>query len=316
MRHFRPIRTGSFVTLFTLLALLNFSAPVSPSTDFRFPNPGSEISAATPSIVSTKAGGPSAQSLSGNSTYYTVRRDLRRCASPLCGGFFVKRVNHLRTRCANRQNMDECYVAEIDWNGQTSGEARQLLVRGDLLERRYPRFGRLGVVRVTESWRAVTERAPEGTFYRVKDLGIRCITYPCLTHQEERLNSYGQRKIAGVELNGAHAPSASVTEAQQAMTSADGILVAGTRAMVFGPAGRAITLRATQFYLRGSGPVATKPCIKTGCGGQVCSDEEVFTTCEWRPEHECYRRARCERQANGECGFTQTRELTACLRRR
>ncbi|HKO63168.1 MAG TPA: hypothetical protein VJV03_18545, partial [Pyrinomonadaceae bacterium] len=63
-------------------------------------------------------------------------------------------------------------------------------------------------------------------------------------------------------------------------------------------------------------PVAMKPCIKTGCGGQVCSDQEVMTTCEWRPEHECYRRARCERQANGQCGFTPSRELTACLRRK
>src|SRR6185436_16332906 len=30
---------------------------------------------------------------SPNFTFFTVRRDLRRCAAPLCGGFFAKRVN-------------------------------------------------------------------------------------------------------------------------------------------------------------------------------------------------------------------------------
>jgi len=28
-----------------------------------------------------------------SSTFYLVRPDLRRCASPMCGGYFVRRVN-------------------------------------------------------------------------------------------------------------------------------------------------------------------------------------------------------------------------------
>ena len=55
------------------------------------------------------------------------------------------------------------------------------------------------------------------------------------------------------------------------------------------------------------------PCIKTGCSGQVCSDEEIMTTCEFRAEYECYRTAKCERQATGQCGWTPTDELQACL---
>ncbi|HMJ26230.1 MAG TPA: DUF6748 domain-containing protein, partial [Pyrinomonadaceae bacterium] len=38
-------------------------------------------------------------SLSSTSTFYTVREDMRRCASPMCGGYFVKRVNLPLTRC-------------------------------------------------------------------------------------------------------------------------------------------------------------------------------------------------------------------------
>ena len=263
-----------------------------------------------------EAAAPAAQLRNDNFSYYTLRADLRRCASPMCGGFFVKLVNQVRTRCADGRNMTECYVAEIDWNGQPSGEARTLVVRGDLSQRRYQGSRRFDVLRVIESWRAASERPPEGMFFRVKDLGIRCITYPCLSHQDERLNSYMRRKIAGVDLSRANASPDAVASAHQAMTSSEGILVAGTHGSVSGPAGRAPTLGATQFYLRSSGPVARKPCIRTGCSRQVCSDEEVMTTCEWRPEYECYRRARCERQASGECGFTPTPDLTACLRRR
>lgn len=55
-------------------------------------------------------------------------------------------------------------------------------------------------------------------------------------------------------------------------------------------------------------------CIKTGCGSTVCAEpgQEVMTTCEFRPEHACYRDAKCERQANGACGWTETPELQMC----
>jgi len=54
-------------------------------------------------------------------------------------------------------------------------------------------------------------------------------------------------------------------------------------------------------------------CRTTGCSSQVCADQDVATTCEFRPEFACYRNARCERQADGQCGWTMTPELQACL---
>jgi eight-cysteine-cluster-containing protein len=100
------------------------------------------------------------------------------------------------------------------------------------------------------------------------------------------------------------------------------VLVAGNHSPVTGPAGRSQMLKATQFYLRSQSSRtssgnnnATKPCIRTGCSGQVCADEEVVTTCEYRTEYECYKKAKCERQTNGECGFTDTPELRRCLKR-
>lgn len=54
-------------------------------------------------------------------------------------------------------------------------------------------------------------------------------------------------------------------------------------------------------------------CRPTGCSGQVCSDQEVITTCEYRADYACYKTAKCGRQAGGQCGWTQTPELTRCL---
>lgn len=255
-------------------------------------------------------------SLASTSTFFTVRRDLRRCASPRCGGFFVKRVNQRRTRCADGRQQAECYVAEIDWNGHAQSEPNRLLIRGELVNLPYRRSGRFGQLRATEVWVAASDRIPSDDYFRVRDLGIRCITHPCMTHHEAKLNTTASRDIAGAELNGAGASDDRLNEAVREMKSPRGIIVSGTHRQESGPAGRALVLQGSQFYLRTGNSVSGKRCFKTGCSQQVCADEEVITTCEYRSEYDCYRRAVCERQANGECGFTMTPELRRCLNRR
>lgn len=65
---------------------------------------------------------------------------------------------------------------------------------------------------------------------------------------------------------------------------------------------------------RAPAPRGAKPCYVGGCSGQVCSDKAgVITTCESRPEYACYKTAACERQLDGQCGWTQTSALKECL---
>jgi hypothetical protein len=253
--------------------------------------------------------------LATTSTFYTVRRDVRRCASPLCGGYFIKRVNQSITRCADGRNQPSCYVANIEWEGQPEVEPQKALLRGTLVSRG-DRRGTYGVLRISESWQAVSDNSASGDFFRVRDRGLRCIAAPCETHHEARLNATVSREIAGVDLNSVGANESTMSETYQALTGADGILVAGTHTPVTGPAGRSVSLKATQFYLRAKSTVSMKPCMKTGCSGEICADEEKMSTCVYRSEYACYKKARCERQQNGNCGFTQTAELQSCLRRR
>lgn len=259
-------------------------------------------------------------------TYFLVRRDRRKCVSPLCGGYFVRRVNQRYTVCGDGRARKQCYVAEISWGAQQPVDVEMALLGGTISPKSFPRFGNLGEFYVTEAWQAVSNKTPSGTFFRVRDRGVRCITHPCPTHSASTLNKSLDRNIAGVDLLPAGANEETLNVAHTKMGDAGGIIVAGVYTPVRGPAGSSVMLRASQFYLPhgsssgggggggGSGPSDGKACIKTGCSQQICADEPMMSTCEWRPEYECYRKARCERQANGKCGFTMTPELTACLR--
>lgn len=66
------------------------------------------------------------------------------------------------------------------------------------------------------------------------------------------------------------------------------------------------------------GQIVGPGCAVAGCSGQLCVSEDeagdIMTTCEFRPEYACFDNATCEVQANGECGWTETPELRACLK--
>ena len=296
MLTFLTVRPWLFAAVLTLMTLI--SAPTKSRIVGR--------SVATVSAIPVSA--------AENSTFFTVRQDLRKCASPMCGGYFITRVNQAVTRCANGRDMAECYVTDIDWNGAAEVEPRQALIRGSLVTRGDQR-GKYGVLRVTEVWQAGNSEKATGEFFRVKDLGVRCIAAPCQTHLEAKLNTSIERKIAGIALASPTEGSDEWIQALKAMTSEEGVIVVGQHADVSGPAGRSQMLKATQFFVRKSSTAgALKPCIKTGCSQEICSDQEVISTCEYRKEYECYKKATCERQADGNCGWTKTPELDSCLR--
>lgn len=66
-------------------------------------------------------------------------------------------------------------------------------------------------------------------------------------------------------------------------------------------------------------PKPDMACYTGGCSGQLCGDssiKDIMTTCEWREEYACYQNrevTKCERQATGKCGWTETAELKSCL---
>ena len=60
-------------------------------------------------------------------------------------------------------------------------------------------------------------------------------------------------------------------------------------------------------------------CVVGGCSGELCITEDkqdlIVSICLYKSEYACYKKARCEIQANHVCGWTQTSELVACIKR-
>lgn len=60
---------------------------------------------------------------------------------------------------------------------------------------------------------------------------------------------------------------------------------------------------------------ASGGCEAGGCSGQLCGEvgADLISTCEYLEEYACYRDARCERQSDGRCAWTETAALTECI---
>jgi hypothetical protein len=172
------------------------------------------------------------------SVYLVIRPDLRRCASPMCGGFFVKRANYGTTRCADGSYKDECYVPAISTTalGFDDGErdyfdgrarAGLTLVKAKLAAKSYGSFGNLGVLNVTEAWDGWTEQALAGTLHAVDSTGIVCISAPCPTLHATQLNRTNRdQQITDLDLSALTAAEETKAEALN-LAYAGQLLVAG-----------------------------------------------------------------------------------------
>jgi hypothetical protein len=270
---------------------------------------------------------------SGVYTYFSIKGDIRKCAAPFCGGFFLERVNRSTTVCHDgKSDGAACYTPELDWSESGLSELTRseltlaaaestfadsgvrALVRGRFAPTgTNPVQPSLGRFIVTEAWIAQGDVAPEGVFVKVRDNGIRCITAPCPSLTETGLNTSRSVDIAEIDYAPSGLDDERTSELSSAMFEESGLIIAGERINV-GTGGRAGKGRtATNVFVRLS-DAATGACFVGGCSGQICSDQEgVISTCEWRDEYACYQQATCERQPDGACGWTPTAELDACL---
>jgi hypothetical protein len=227
----------------------------------------------------------------GASYYYTVTHaDLRLCPSPMCGGYFVKQINKLKTICADGVLRDECHVMQLDgkalgWTQQQTDDyfnnvfgAKTGIVRGNFahaLDATTPAVSNSpDTLTITEAWQAQSKNVSTNPVYHVKDLGIVCIAYPCLDDTIEQLLNAWEMKdkmITDVRLNFSGATQTQINAGYKAFAG-DGILVAGTHRLTTDKLGK--LLIANQFYL----PVPAAATTSKACGGATgvsCSTGEV-----------------------------------------
>lgn len=233
----------------------------------------------------------SALSSNPNGGFFIVtRRDFRKCSAPMCGGVYVKRVNSDKTRCTDGKYRDECYVGDVEYTKAGLGKATvsafapkfsdgKALVRATL---RTANFGRLEVV---EAWEGKSGNAPEGTFYRAADNGIRCVKAPCPSTTASTLNSKEAHNVSRVDFTPSGVAKEIELQSNIALGTKEGVIVAGGLAM---PKCKAATpncgpwISANEVYLR-----VQASTLGQGCGswsGATCAEGEF---CAWRAEDIC-----------------------------
>jgi len=250
--------------------------------------------------------------------YFTVRPDVRRCISPICGGWFVNAVNRKQMRCLDGSIKKECYVGTDVINipglsAEQIAELKQAMSKSNvLIQGGISNNVPYGVLHINNAWISATDQKPEFAFVGVSNNGIVCITSPCPSFDGDILNRNRVKSLASFDLSGVKATEEKLNQAQKVIASGDSLPMAGKFVEVTGPGGTAQGIKANQFYLKVESS-APKFCRPTGCSGQICSDSDVITTCEWKPEYQCYRSATCSAQANGDCGWVMDDELRKCL---
>ncbi len=195
---------------------------------------------------------------------YTVRRDLRTCREPLCGGWYVTALN---------SGGAEVHVSSLDFSraGLTAGGERVLLdppeqdivLRGALA--RPDRDGE-PVLAVFEAFRGMPDFAPaSGDGYYT----VRCLVPTCEVATAHRVDTTSDVEIHGVSVAAVLAPFVSEAWLVDRVES-HGAVVAGHLALeveASGADGR--VLEASQVFV--GLPVARGPCasIEHFCEGDL-----------------------------------------------
>ena len=146
-----------------------------------------------------------------------------------------------------------CYVADAvdaDRHPLEAGIPDGSLTRADIEPRAYDGFRELGVLVVADV-RAPVGKGVKGTYYRVRDLGIRCVRAPCFHLRAARLNRSSRTIVSSLDLVSVARPSAAeLARAEAALSTSNGLWLLGD-VIESSDAGR--ILQASRFFLRSKG---------------------------------------------------------------
>jgi hypothetical protein len=209
---------------------------------------------------------------SGAYTYYAINADMRKCAFPMCGGFFLSRVNRTTTTCASGATAASCYTPVLDWTeahldaslqDKLVGAANKMggtfaLVRGRFAKKNTTTpQPNLGKFIVTEAWLAEGPNAPDGVFAKVAQNGVRCIAAPCPSLTEKGLNTGNEANIADLDFSPSGLTDRQIEGFVDQYVAPQGIIVAGDRYTfkIEGRSGKGRTV-TNAFHLLENPPVA------------------------------------------------------------
>ncbi|HPH64136.1 MAG TPA: hypothetical protein PLF40_00250 [Kofleriaceae bacterium] len=240
-------------------ALLFATLGVAACTDNE-PDDLADVEDATGGLSNEDGAAGKADALSSTATLYTLRHDDRRCRFPECGGWWLSRINFEQTKCANGVWASECYVGALDWTpaaldpvtiaaAEDGLATKRVILRGRYAAASAGEFGAYTVFKINEAYRGIGNAEATGTFYFLKDNGIRCITAPCFSMHEAKVNSTRARDIADLNLDAVGASQDDIAAAFDQLSNGR-IIAAGVNKTVRVNRRNSVVLKASQVFLR------------------------------------------------------------------
>lgn len=165
--------------------------------------------------------------------FYTARPDFRKCAAPLCGGYFIKAVNMGLTRCADGKFRTECYVAEIKFGsaGLSGADAplslNPYLIQGQLTAKREGKSTVLGYFNATAAYVALVPETSTGLFVGLQNNGVVCVTSPCFSYDQLLLNSRRERQISHINFDSITNKKVDIDELWNSLGAGEVIIATG-----------------------------------------------------------------------------------------
>lgn len=228
--------------------------------------------------------------------YFTVRPDLRKCAAPLCGGYWVKKLNQIMQRCPDGSLSKECYVWTIQL---TDSSKKQLLTDGKVVShgayvKETIQAEALNLFRldIDAAYQPILPQSAAAVYGVARNNGINCITTPCPSISVSQLNRSNTTAVSNLRFAKAFTPAQ--TDEIRAGVAARGYIVNGRAFSVLDATGvRTLVWMVNNAY-RPISMQTTASCgglLGTACVagfycnfGPSCGAADQTGVCEKTPE--------------------------------
>lgn len=197
-----------------------------------------------------------------NALTYSVKPDYRKCAFPVCGGWYITPVNQYSLALEDSDEAyqhslllpNSIYVATINYKalGLTPDQIAKLedsLRRGQGLLRGLVKTSttKYATLVAQAAWTSPNTNAPVGPYLNVSSSGIVCITTPCPYYKADLINSFFTTNFHELTFEKAGLDEKQESLAWQAVAEG-GLVLTGVKYVSQGQVGTGTGISATKVY--------------------------------------------------------------------
>lgn len=201
-------------------------------------------------------------------TTYSVKPDYRKCAFPMCGGWFLTPLNQYSLQLESEdeayQNLsllpNSIYVAYINYRAlglkpaqiqelEAAMRSEQALLRGTITNTPTTTIKPINskTLVANGAWTGANKTVALGPYLNVTSSGIMCITTPCPYYEANLINSLYSTNFHELTFAKAELTREQEAQAWQAVAS-DGLVMTGVRYVSQGQVGTGIGISATKVF--------------------------------------------------------------------